>query len=886
MRRTPASIRVLVAGWSIVGTTLLCGPPAVAQTSSLGAPVDTWVPNGSVTGLTLDGHVLYIGGEFDQVNLPTGTFASVDASAGTTITAGAGLNAPVTAIAPDGSGGWYVATLSGGFDTAEAHLDHVLPSGQIDPTWSRPDFGGHPVDSPPPPARGSMVTSLVLEGGRLFAGGAFSTVNGWPRAGIAALEPVSGVVLPWTADLAFTLGTALPSVTGIAASPGRLYLSGLFSHVGGTARTNFAVVDAATGSALPPTLPSAGSFLRAPIVTATRVYLYGNCRTGVYEICGYDLDMVPLPGWTFPFANQLLGPLAASDTALFASYVSLDLPSGERTVKLDAATGTEVAWPEVTTTGGVVALTAVGDTLYLAGRFTTVNGQERTRLAAVDAATGALEAWAPLVGGAVSALSVSGGSVAFGGEFLGAGGIRKRNLVALDLRTGRPATPSAPDLPFAATAFQKIGGVMIVAGRENNALVPAQPNLLAFSTGTGALLPWSLTTNGSVTGLAADAQRLYLGGAFSQVSGVVRRNVAAVDLRTATLSAWNATANLPVRALGIAHGALYAGGGFPGFAGGGGEPRNYVAAFDLGSGATLPFNPRPAMVYTSGLAFHQDRVLLVGGSADALEWVDRASGAPVLPASAVSGYASAAAQVDETVFVAGATAGGAGLLAIVDAPSGRIQVVDQPAVTGRVAASHAYVAVAGATLSVFRRPGPEAPQRVTASVVNATVTLGWQPGVPPAATGFVVEAGTSFGASDVGVFPVGPATGATGTLSPGTYYTRVRGVNASGTGAASSEVIVTVPATAAAPNVPGTLVASVTGGVVALQWGAASGNATTYVVEAGSASGLTNIGTFATGHLDTHFTTGAPSGTYFVRVRAANPFGASAASNEVTVVVP
>jgi hypothetical protein len=540
----------------------------------------------------------------------------------------------------------------------------------------------------------------------------------------------------------------------------------------------------------------------------------------------------------------------------------------------------------VTTTGGVVALTAVGDTLYLAGRFTTVNGQERTRLAAVDAATGALEAWAPLVGGAVSALSVSGGSVAFGGEFLGAGGIRKRNLVALDLRTGRPATPSAPDLPFAATAFQKIGGVMIVAGRENNALVPAQPNLLAFSTGTGALLAWSLTTNGSVTGLAADAQRLYLGGAFSQVSGVVRSNVAAVDLRTATLSAWNATANLPVRALGIAHGALYAGGGFPGFAGGGGEPRNYVAAFDLGSGATLPFNPRPAMVYTSGLAFHQDRVLLVGGSADALEWVDRASGAPVLPASAVSGYASAAAQVDETVFVAGATAGGAGLLAIVDAPSGRIQVVDQPAVTGRVAASHAYVAVAGATLSVFRRPGPEAPQRVTASVVNATVTLGWQPGVPPAATGFVVEAGTSFGASDVGVFPVGPATGATGTLSPGTYYTRVRGVNASGTGAASSEVIVTVPATAAAPNVPGTLVASVTGGVVALQWGAASGNATTYVVEAGSASGLTNIGTFATGHLDTHFTTGAPSGTYFVRVRAANPFGASAASNEVTVVVP
>jgi hypothetical protein len=48
----------------------------------------------------------------------------------------------------------------------------------------------------------------------------------------------------------------------------------------------------------------------------------------------------------------------------------------------------------------------------------------------------------------------------------------------------------------------------------------------------------------------------------------------------------------------------------------------------------------------------------------------------------------------------------------------------------------------------------------------------------------------------------------------------------------------------------------------------------------------TNIGTFATGHLDTTFSAFAPAGTYFARVRAANAFAASAPSNEVTVVVP
>jgi hypothetical protein len=108
----------------------------------------------------------------------------------------------------------------------------------------------------------------------------------------------------------------------------------------------------------------------------------------------------------------------------------------------------------------------------------------------------------------------------------------------------------------------------------------------------------------------------------------------------------------------------------------------------------------------------------------------------------------------------------------------------------------------------------------------------------------------------------------------------------SGNGSASGDVIATVPATSTPPLAPGTLSARVAGGLVLLSWDAASGNATTYVIEAGTASGLSNVGTFATGHLDTTFSTPAPSGTYFVRLRAANAFGSGPASNEVVVVVP
>lgn len=58
------------------------------------------------------------------------------------------------------------------------------------------------------------------------------------------------------------------------------------------------------------------------------------------------------------------------------------------------------------------------------------------------------------------------------------------------------------------------------------------------------------------------------------------------------------------------------------------------------------------------------------------------------------------------------------------------------------------------------------------------------------------------------------------------------------------------------------------------------------MIEGGSAAGLTDLGVLPTGVLDTNIAGAVPPGTYFLRVRAANRFGSSAASNEVRVVVP
>ena len=92
----------------------------------------------------------------------------------------------------------------------------------------------------------------------------------------------------------------------------------------------------------------------------------------------------------------------------------------------------------------------------------------------------------------------------------------------------------------------------------------------------------------------------------------------------------------------------------------------------------------------------------------------------------------------------------------------------------------------------------------------------------------------------------------------------------------------------AAPGTPLDLVASVDGSTITLQWSApATGpRPTGYVLEAGSASGRSNLFVSPTGSGAVSFTAkNAEAGTYFVRVRATNTHGTSEPSNEVMVVV-
>lgn len=178
---------------------------------------------------------------------------------------------------------------------------------------------------------------------------------------------------------------------------------------------------------------------------------------------------------------------------------------------------------------------------------------------------------------------------------------------------------------------------------------------------------------------------------------------------------------------------------------------------------------------------------------------------------------------------------------------------------------------------------PSAPGALSAAASGTTVTLSWgaASGTP---TSYVVEVGTSPGASNIASQDTGStATSITSTLSPGTYFARVRATNACGTGAASAEATFTIAAPpCTVPSAPGGLAASVSGTTLTLSWTAASDSPTSYLVEIGTSSGGSNVAATDTGSTATTATTTLSAGTYFIRVKAVNACGTGSASNEVT----
>ncbi|MCC7176865.1 MAG: hypothetical protein IT177_00570 [Acidobacteria bacterium] len=674
----------------------------------------------------------------------------------------------------------------------------------------------------------TSVSALLLDGGRLYLGGNFRTSDG--RAYLAAVDAASGQGSSWRAEdpaaivssitrlgpavvagFAFDVdsGARLPwyprtfgGIAAVAPAPEGAVIGGNFNGIDGETRTNVASIDLDTG-AIEPWLAALPQYSIVDRLDTDGTFLFAITREGRFQ----KID---------PATGAVLGSL---DFGNDVSLVRHRIANGRIIVAVvHSAAPAEVAaitiadWSRQVlpiTLGGplgnyVSGLDVVGDTLYIAGPFGTVNGVARPYLAAVDMNTGAVLPFDASPEAIVNTVRWWGGRLVATGPFRRIGGERRRGLAELDPVTGR-ATDWNLDVPGGAQMETGPDGLLYVAPATSISGQAVRDRLVGLSPTSLRPVPWRPALDGFVLldwlsftpdcfvprGATVDCHPRALPPPSPPAIAQAGAGVALTWSLPVGPPAWTgvrvevgrtegasdvATFNLAADATSIT-GAVPPGTYFARVRTTGPLSTSHSTedvSFTLGP-PDVPAPPLSATAVTEGTSL-------------TFRWRPPSTGAP--PA-----YVLEAGTVEGLSDVARLPLGGGATSFTIDAPPGRywgrIRAVNA---AGASAPSGELLIDVDATDSPCYSATPLAPANLAASVVGGVVTLTWQqPDAGPVSNTQRIVVGTASGLDNLGAIGVpGPATSLTTTAPPGTYYVRVIGLNSCGASPYSNEVRVEV----------------------------------------------------------------------------------------------
>jgi len=584
MKLKPWSV-TLVLVIAVMALAALNIPSARAQSS---APrEEMWVTNGSVGAIVTTTDTVYIGGVFTYVGPATGGGIPIDVSTAAPASEFPKVNGWIFACVPDGLGGWYIG---GNFDRVAGvvrnNIAHILANGSVDPTWN--------------PNASSEIRALAVSGSTVYAGGWFTNIGGQTRNHIAALDATTGAATDWNPN-------ADNLVTALAVSGSTVYAGGKFNNIGGQTRYYIAALDAATGAATD-CVPNANNQVLALAVSGSTVYAGGyftriGGQTRNY-IAAIDATTTGAATAWNPNAGDIVFALAVSGSTVYAGgyFTSIGRRMRNNIAALDTVTGTATDWNPNANGTGVRALAVSGSTVYAGGGFTSIGGQLRSNIAALDAVTGDATDWNPNASGGyydsyIYTLAVSGSTVYAGGEFTSIGGQTRSYIAALDTATTGAATAWNPNADGTVYALAVSGSTVYAGGTFNSIGGLTRNHIAALDAATGDATEWNPNANYEVSALAVSGSTIYAGGWFTNIGGQERNNIAALDAATGAATDWNPDAfggdyYHYVYALAVFGSTVYAGGDFTSI--GGDKSRSDFAQF----GPELTPTPTPTLTPT------------------------------------------------------------------------------------------------------------------------------------------------------------------------------------------------------------------------------------------------------------------------------------------------
>jgi len=589
--------------------------------------LDGWTTDGVINAMVLnDAGTLFVGGDFTTVMPHVGAFAVFGdlTDAGVVVEPSrARLEHNVYAIEPDGAGGWYVGGDFRTIDSAPSgSLVHVTAAGAIDGAFN--------------PAPNGPVRALRRSGTVLYAGGDFTSIGGQSRNRIAALDLTTGAATAWNPD-------ANARVRALRVVGSTVYAGGDFGTIGGGTRAFAASLSASTGLLQAGWAPAVNGAVHAIAVSGTSVYLGGSFSAPRAFFAGVNDTTGAVLGTWAAYTDGTVYAVEVSGTRVLAGGSFTQICDSMFCLMGGAAdcSSSGATCSAYSVTGSVRAIAGAGaQGAWFGGSFTSFGVHQRRNIAATG--SGCCQgdaAWNAGANGEVHALAISGGVLAAGGAFSGfeRGGLRRAALAAFDgagaltawsapTLSGGPAPAGTPVVNALAlhqdtlyvggdfnnprqrlTAFNALtGGTVWSAGATTNGPVDAllvlndtlyvggrftgtspRNRLAAYALPSRSLSAWDPSPNGDVYALAASpANTLYVGGAFTVISGAMLNRAAELPAGTAiTPTSFNPNVSGSVRAIAPAGPVVYLGGGFSMV---GGQPRQSVAGVSATTGAVTP----------------------------------------------------------------------------------------------------------------------------------------------------------------------------------------------------------------------------------------------------------------------------------------------------------
>ncbi|MDD2963999.1 MAG: T9SS type A sorting domain-containing protein [Bacteroidales bacterium] len=349
--------------------------------------IDNWYPEalGRYNTIKVAGNKVFVGGNtlFDPHHPNTG-IGCFDIATSQWINTGMTVDGEVESIVLQGNklfAGGRFSVINGdvrmGFAAIDANTQELLSF--------NPHFNDH-------------VHKMIKHHDCLYFLGSFDAVNNIPRKGMAKINLKSGELEPW----APYTNSIYNQVYDITIWNDRVLLGGYFDSINGTSRKFLAAVDTITGAILPwnPITETDGTQIGGLVVKDSTLYVSGNFNNinGVYRrnAASFGLTDATLKEWG-PYLSQFSHVLFPYESSIIISRKeTINNKYRSKLIAVDDSTGNTINWVSTLNIETFHSSLVNNDTIYVAGRLLSSNQNLDNSIVTYQGLSEQTSEWIPL----------------------------------------------------------------------------------------------------------------------------------------------------------------------------------------------------------------------------------------------------------------------------------------------------------------------------------------------------------------------------------------------------------------------------------------------------------------------------------------------------------